>query len=102
VATLDAGFHADPSRLYNAPQPQGGGGLAGSTASIQNGRQLVIDPGSGFLGDLTVTVTATDGRSTVARSFILSVVESTQDDGDSSALMYAFADGKLFDELDAA
>ena len=67
IDTLSSDFHADPSKLYNAPDPAVGNsggsitGPGGSAAQIVN-KQLVVTPGSGFVGDLKMTVTVTDAQ----------------------------------------
>ena len=74
VGTLDESYHTDPARLHAAPEPQGSD-LGGSTAAVLNGNQIVITPGAGFLGDLEVRVTASDGLETVVKTFTVSVVQ---------------------------
>ncbi|HUG90136.1 MAG TPA: matrixin family metalloprotease, partial [Planctomycetaceae bacterium] len=75
VATLDSRFHADPSRLHNAPTPTAGD-VGGSTAQLLNGRQLVVTPGEGFLGNLVINVTASDGVNQVSGTRTVSVVNT--------------------------
>lgn len=66
IATLDVSYYQDPSKLYNA-QPG-----AGATVTVSGG-QLVIRPVAGFKGSFTVTVTVTDGTTTLTRTFQVTV-----------------------------
>jgi hypothetical protein len=67
VATLDSSYYVDPSKLWNA-QP------AVAAVVTVNGNQLVIRPGTGFVGTFTVSVTLSDGITTSTRSFQVTVV----------------------------
>lgn len=67
VATLDSSYYVDPSKLWNA-QP------AVPAVVTVNGNQLVIRPGTGFVGTFTVSVTLSDGITTSTRSFQVTVV----------------------------
>jgi hypothetical protein len=71
VGTLNADYHADPSKLWNAPLPA----LPPVTLSF-SGNQPTVDPAAGFLGTFTVEVTASDGKSSVARSFRVTVTNA--------------------------
>lgn len=66
IATLDAGYYQEPSKLYNA---QAG---AGATVTVSGG-QLIIRPVAGFKGSFAVTVTVTDGNTTLTRTFQITV-----------------------------
>jgi hypothetical protein len=66
IATFDASYYADPSKLYNA-QPS-------SPADIfVSGNVLTITPKAGFLGTFVVTATATDGFASDSKSFKVTV-----------------------------
>ncbi|HUG92709.1 MAG TPA: hypothetical protein VML55_17845, partial [Planctomycetaceae bacterium] len=73
VASLDGSYHADPARLHNA-QPVAGGDPGGSTVRVENGNQLVVTPGAGYVGDLRIRLTASDG---VAETAVTLTIEVT-------------------------
>jgi len=75
VAEFDPSYYADPTKLHEAPQPELTADAQGSTATVV-GNQLTITPGGGFLGDLNVTVTVTDGAATDSETFIVSVANT--------------------------
>jgi hypothetical protein len=64
IATMDVGYYADLSLLYNATQ--------GATVSV-SGTLLTVTPDAGFVGYFTVTATASDGMATDSKSFTLTV-----------------------------
>jgi Ca2+-binding RTX toxin-like protein len=64
LATLDARYYAEPARLYDAAR--------GATVGI-DGNQVTVTPDAGFVGRLTVTVTASDGRASDSKSFTVTV-----------------------------
>lgn len=64
VATLDAAYYADPSRLWNAQQ----GGSAPVALSI-SGNRLTIQATSNVSGGFQVEVTVSDGRSSATGTF---------------------------------
>ncbi|MGH7200688.1 MAG: Ig-like domain-containing protein, partial [Planctomycetaceae bacterium] len=68
VAVVDPAVWADLSLLVDAM----GRTSANATASI-SGNVLTLDPAEGFTGTLGVYVSASDGRTTVGRSFTLTV-----------------------------
>ncbi len=67
VATLDATFHADPSKLWNAPVPP----LVTVSAN-----QLTIDPPAGYVGSFQVEVTASDGQASSTGTFAVTVTNA--------------------------
>ncbi len=66
VARLDASYHADPGLLVNAEHVD-------VTATVSGG-QLQISVAGGFLGELHVRLTATDGIESVEQSFTIDVI----------------------------
>ncbi|MBW3543575.1 MAG: hypothetical protein KY476_25270, partial [Planctomycetes bacterium] len=74
LATLDASFHADPAKLHDAPPPVGGD-VGGTTVELIDGNVIVLTPGDGFLGNLSINVTATDGRNSAEDGFVVSVID---------------------------
>jgi hypothetical protein len=74
-ATFDETYYNDPSKLYDAKEPTAGTShTAGHTLTI-DGNRLTIDPADGFIGDLTIKVTVSDGTETVEETFTLTVTE---------------------------
>ena len=73
VATLDSSYHADPTKLHDAPQVHSD--ILGSTV-IVNGTELVVDPGTDFRGNLSITVTVTDGLHLVIDTFRVTVTDA--------------------------
>jgi len=71
IATLDSSYHADPSRLWNAPAPA----LPPVSFSF-SGNQVTIDPAAGYLGTFTVEISASDGISSTSRSFQVTVTNA--------------------------
>jgi hypothetical protein len=68
IANLPVADYNDPSLLYNAQPGQGQ-----STIGI-NGATLTITPSAGFVGQLFVTATVSNGYGTASQSFRLSVI----------------------------
>jgi predicted outer membrane repeat protein len=66
VFTLDASCYNDPSKLYNA---------ADHRLTI-DGNILTVDPATGFVGDLLIRATVSDGVETAEETFALSVTKS--------------------------
>ncbi|WP_158265703.1 S8 family serine peptidase [Blastopirellula marina] len=66
IATLDAAYYDDPSRLVTAVESS-----VGITAKIENG-QLIVDRPADFLGEVVVTIAATNGKTSVSQAFRLS------------------------------
>ncbi len=66
VATLDAGFYADPSLLWNAAPPP-------AVAFTVTGNQLTVDPPVGYSGSFQVEVSLSDGTTSVQRTFTVTV-----------------------------
>ena len=69
VANLDPRYYADPGLLINAEPTE-----TPVPATIDAQGRLTVTPPSGFVGDIRVRVTATDGAATAAQSFTLHVV----------------------------
>jgi PKD repeat protein len=67
VATLNANYWNDPSRLWNAPP---------TPTVTASGNQLVIDPGAGVSGTFLVQSTAADGWATDGDAFFVTVLPS--------------------------
>ncbi|MEA1950533.1 MAG: S8 family serine peptidase [Planctomycetota bacterium] len=74
VATFDSTYHADPTLLHEAQAPLPA--LAGPGTVSLSGNMLTIDPADGFLGNIQIRVNVSDGVSTVADTFNVSVTES--------------------------
>ena len=72
VSYLGSEVYDDPSLLTD-PQP------APVTVSIENGI-LIITAAEGYVGDLQIRVTASDGYEEVSTTFSVAVVEATEDD----------------------
>jgi hypothetical protein len=70
VATLDSGYYFEPARLYDATR--------GATVST-DGNQVTVTPDANFSGQLTVTVTVSDGQSTDSKSFTVTVAAAAPD-----------------------
>lgn len=68
MGTLDPSYHAEPKLLYEAPAPP-------AQVSVSGG-QLTITPAAGFVGDLAVEVSASDGLATATRNFVVQVVNT--------------------------
>ena len=69
VATLDRSYYDNPATLLEAqPTP------VGVAAAVSAGGVLTIDPPTGFVGDVQVAVTVSDGVSADTKSFTLHVV----------------------------
>jgi subtilisin family serine protease/subtilisin-like proprotein convertase family protein len=75
LASFDSSYHADPSKLYNAPAPSVSGSAAGNIVAVV-GNELTVDPANGFVGTLSVQVTASDGVAATAETFIVSVINT--------------------------
>jgi len=73
VANVDAGYYADPQSLIDIAAPAA---LPANLVTFDNATgELVIDP-TGFLGDVAVTLTVTDGLSQDTQTFNLSVTNA--------------------------
>jgi hypothetical protein len=72
IASLDSEVYDDPSLLTN-PQP------AQVTASIENG-VLIIAAAEGYVGNVQIRVTASDGFAETATTFQVNVVAVADDD----------------------
>lgn len=73
VAVLDSSFWANPAKVYNAPVPSAQ--ATGVTVTVnQLTKQLIINAPVGYRGTLRVTVTVSDGASSVSRTFSVTVI----------------------------
>jgi len=72
VAKFDPSYHADPTKLHEAVEPELGGVIQGSTATL-DGNLLTITPGEGYTGTIRVTVTASDGAQSGKETFYVNV-----------------------------
>ncbi|OHB69193.1 MAG: hypothetical protein A2V70_02155 [Planctomycetes bacterium RBG_13_63_9] len=70
IATLNTGYHADPSLLYNASPP---GDIPVSLSIDQVGDVLTIDPDTDYVGTFALKVTASDGTSSSSQHFSVTV-----------------------------
>jgi Subtilase family/Bacterial Ig domain len=68
IATLDASYYADPSKLWNAPYA----GMPPAVFSISGNKLSIRSPAS-WLGTYTVQATATDGHFNVVQNFTVTV-----------------------------
>jgi len=65
-ATLDAGYHADPTLLHEALPPTV---HEGDVTLTLDGNRLTIDPADGFVGTFQIRVEVSDGQDTVRDTF---------------------------------
>ncbi len=79
VATLDAAYHADPTRLYEAqmPTPEAMPLAEQSDVTLSLvGNVLTIDPADGFAGRFQVRVMVSDGIAADSQTFDVAVTNS--------------------------
>jgi len=74
VATFDSSYHADPTLLHDAQTPVAGS--SGDSAVTVTGNDILIDPQTGFTGSLSISVTATDGLTSIDQTFLVNVTNS--------------------------
>jgi hypothetical protein len=72
IADLRAEIYDDPTLLTDPQAPS-------VTASIENG-VLIIKAAEGYVGEIQIRVTTSDGYSEVSTTFSVSVVADTEDD----------------------
>ncbi len=73
IGTLDSSYHADLASLFNA---QPATTPANDVILSWSGDQLTVNPPSGFLGTISVTVDVSDGFNTTSKSFDVEVTSN--------------------------
>ena len=69
TATLDTSYYTDPSKLWNAA-----GQATPVAATVNAAGRATISPSAGYVGDVYVTVAATNGAGSVSESFAVHVI----------------------------
>jgi hypothetical protein len=88
LATLDASYFSEPTRLFDAPDVPVD--PAGSTVAL-GGSQITVDPADGFTGTLALKVTAKAGQHTIEKIVLIRVITAL----DPQDIAAAFAAGIL-------
>jgi len=75
LATFNAGYHTDPSLLFEAEAPRSVFVRSNVSVTVSD-NVLTIDPAEGFAGEFNVCVTVSDGIATDEETFVVSVTNA--------------------------
>jgi hypothetical protein len=94
IATFDASYYADPTKIWNAPAAV----MPTATLAVSNST-LSIASAAGWVGTYTIEVTASDGASSAKRAFNVTVTATAPTPTNSPPVLAAIANRSVSHSL---
>ena len=94
VDTLDPRYHAEPALLHDAPDPAVPE-IGGSTVAIVGGNRLLVTFGAGFVGDLPMELSLTDGIDSAVEFFTVEVTDDATLNEQETDLVFSEWEGPI-------